>query len=154
MWSCGIRKNDRVRDEVVWSLCVMKKSLDEKVEKSVSRWYGHVRMDEVRIKKKVWKDEFLGKWLHRRLKHKWIDCLGLVWMKQMDYYYIIVQHGNRLVRVEEVKGIHKLMQGSLWFMVIGGLSHEALWVPVLIFDTHWWHCLIFLLLIIIFPLFS
>ena len=51
----GIRRMESVSNEVIKELCGVKKSLDERIDKGVLGWFGHVgRMERVRNAKKAY----------------------------------------------------------------------------------------------------
>ena len=71
---CGVRRIDWVRNEVVRERCGVQKSVDQRVEESVLRWYGHVaRMGDERIVKKVYEmnSRVLGGWADREDGMAW-----------------------------------------------------------------------------------
>ena len=57
----GIRRMDRVLNAWIKELCGVKKGLDERIDDSVLRWFGHVeRMEKDRIGKRVNIGEYAG----------------------------------------------------------------------------------------------
>lgn len=71
-----------------------------------------------------------------RPKCKWIDCVRWVeWMKQMC---MVEQHkGERLSRVEMIKGTRKPMLGSLRFRVQSGVCFVMAGGWGIAFTWHW-----------------
>ena len=54
----GIRRVDRVLNAWIRELCRVKKGLDERIDESVLRWFGHVeRMERDRIAKRIYVGE-------------------------------------------------------------------------------------------------
>ena len=50
----GIRRMDRVPNARIWELCGVKKSLDERIDEGVFRWFLHVeKMERDKIAKSV-----------------------------------------------------------------------------------------------------
>ena len=58
---CGVSRRDRVRNVRIKEMCEWRKSLVERAEQSMLRWFGHVcRMNEERLAKKVFVSEVEG----------------------------------------------------------------------------------------------
>ena len=57
----GIRRMDRGLNARIRELCGVKKGIDERIDESVLRWFGHVeRMERDRIAKRVYVGECAG----------------------------------------------------------------------------------------------
>ena len=58
---CGISRRDRVKNARMKEMCGWRKSLFERAEQSMLRWFGHVcRMNNERIARKVFVSEVEG----------------------------------------------------------------------------------------------
>ena len=54
----GIRRRDKVSNARIMQLCGVTKGVDEKIDESVLRWFGHVeRMENDRVAKRVYVGE-------------------------------------------------------------------------------------------------
>ena len=72
----GIRKMDRILNAWIRELCAVKKDLDERIDKGVLQWFGHVeRMERDRITKTVYVGECPGSCLVGRPRKRWIDTV-------------------------------------------------------------------------------
>ena len=57
----GIRMMDRVLKARIWELCGVNKSLDERIDEGVLRWFAHAeRIEKDKIGKKVYVGECAG----------------------------------------------------------------------------------------------
>ena len=55
---CGVTRRDRVRNEEIRRRCGLQRSLSERGEAAVLRWFGHVeRMEGERLMKKIYRAE-------------------------------------------------------------------------------------------------
>ncbi|WP_435336460.1 hypothetical protein, partial [Klebsiella pneumoniae] len=73
---CGVRRIDRVRNEEIRGRCGVDKSLNQQVEESILRWYGHVeRMDDERTVKKIYKSDIVGRRRRGRPRRRWYDVV-------------------------------------------------------------------------------
>ena len=71
---CKLRRVDRVRNNRIKEMCEWKKSMTERAEQGVLRWFGHlIRMNEERIVKKVFNSEVDGERGRGRPKLRWMD---------------------------------------------------------------------------------
>jgi len=72
----GVKRRDRMRNERIRDICGVKKGVDELIDESVLRWYGHVeRMGDERIVKRVYDSECLGVRSVGRPRKRWIDTV-------------------------------------------------------------------------------
>ena len=72
----GIRRNDRIPNARIRELCRMRKSLDERINESVLRWFSHVeRMERERITKNVSLGECAGSSSVGMLWKRWTDTV-------------------------------------------------------------------------------
>ena len=67
---------NRVPNARIWKFWGVKKGLDERIDESVLRWFGHVeRMDEGRIAKRVYVGECPGSRSLGMPRKRWIDTV-------------------------------------------------------------------------------
>ena len=72
----GIRRMDRIPNGRIRELCGVRKVLDERIDESVLRWFGHVeRMERDRIAKRVYAEECAGSRSVGRPRKRWIDAV-------------------------------------------------------------------------------
>ena len=70
----GVSRVDRVRNEEVRRRVGVDRSLADRVDQRVLRWYGHMeRMNEERLTKRVWRAEVDGVRPRGRPKMRWMD---------------------------------------------------------------------------------
>ena len=73
---CGVRWLDRETNNRVRRICRNKRSLGERADQGVLKWFGHLeRMIDESLVKRVYKSEV--RWARGRPKKKWKD--GLKW---------------------------------------------------------------------------
>src|ERR1700755_1127449 len=71
---CGVGKRDRVRNVRIKEMCGWRKSLVERAEQSMLRWFGHVRgINEKRLAKKVFVSEVGSVRDSGRPRRSWIS---------------------------------------------------------------------------------
>ena len=71
-----IRRMDRISNARIRELCGVRKGLDERIDESVLRWFGHVeRMERDRIAKRVYVGECAGSRSVGRPRKRWIDTV-------------------------------------------------------------------------------
>ena len=67
---------DRIPNARIRELCGVRKGLDERIDESILRWFGHVeRMERDRIANRVYVGEFAGSRSVGRLRKRWIDTV-------------------------------------------------------------------------------
>ena len=72
----GIRRKDRVPNARIRQLYRVKKGLDERIDESLLRWFGHVqRMERDRIAKRVYVGNCDGSYAVSGLRKRWIDIM-------------------------------------------------------------------------------
>ena len=72
----GVRRIDKIRNEFIRSTCGVEKGINERINESMLRWFGHVeRMDDSRMVKRMYKSECIGKRPPGRAKRRWIDSV-------------------------------------------------------------------------------
>ena len=72
----GVRRIDKMRNEVIRELCGVEKGVKERISESILRWFGHMeRMDENRLVKRMYKGECVGDKRRGRPKNKWIGSV-------------------------------------------------------------------------------
>ena len=81
----SIRRMDRVPNARIRELCGVRKRLDESIDESVLRWFGHVeRMERDRIVKRAHEGECAGSRSVGWPQKRWIDtvkeCLKKRWL--------------------------------------------------------------------------
>ena len=70
----GIKRIDRVPNELIRELCGVAKGVDERIDESVLRWVGHIeRLENDRISKRMYIGECVGSRSIGRLRKRWID---------------------------------------------------------------------------------
>ena len=71
-----IRRMDNAPNARIRELCGVTKGVDEKIDKGVLRWFGHMeRMENDRISKRVYVGEFPSSCSMGRQRKKWIDTV-------------------------------------------------------------------------------
>ena len=74
----GIRRMDRIPNARIRELYGVRKGLDERIDESVLRWFGHVeRMERNRIAKRVYVGESAGSCSVGRPRKRWVDSKGV-----------------------------------------------------------------------------
>ena len=76
-----MRRMDKVPNARIRQLCGVMKGVNEKIDESVLRWFGHVeRMGNDRISKRIFVAECAGSCSMGRPRKRWTDtvkdCLG------------------------------------------------------------------------------
>ena len=72
----GVRRIDKMRNERIRELCGVKKGVNERINETILRWFGHLeRMDESRLVKRMYNGECVGKRPVGRPKKRWIDSV-------------------------------------------------------------------------------
>ena len=71
----GIRRMDRVPNARIRKLCGVRKGLDERIDEDILRWFGHVKMVNERIAKRVYVGECAGSHSVGKLRKRWIDTV-------------------------------------------------------------------------------
>ena len=72
----GIRRMGKVPNALIRKLCGETESVDEKIDKGVLGWFGHVeRMENDRIAKRVYVGECAGSRSEGRARERWIDTV-------------------------------------------------------------------------------
>ena len=72
----GIRRLGRFPNARIRELCGMRKDIDERIDKDVLRWFGHVERTEIyRIAKRVYAGECTGNRSVGRSRKRWIDTM-------------------------------------------------------------------------------
>ena len=72
----GVRKIDKIRNKFIRIACGVEKGINERINESVLRWFGHVeRMDDSRMVKRMYKSESIGTRPRGRMKRRWIDSV-------------------------------------------------------------------------------
>ena len=91
---------DRVPNARIKELCGVKKGLDERIDKGVLRWFGHMeRMQRDRISKRVYVGECDGSRSVGRARKRWIntvkECLKKRgWMSGKQGEWWVLAKGN------------------------------------------------------------
>ena len=67
----GIRRMDKVPNAQIWQLCLVRKSVNEKIDEGVLQWFGHVE----RIAKRIYVGECAGIHSVGRPWKRWIDTI-------------------------------------------------------------------------------
>ena len=71
------RRIDKMRNERIRELCGVKKGINERINESTLRWFGHVeRMNESRLVKRMYSGECVGNRPAGRPKRKWIESVN------------------------------------------------------------------------------
>ena len=72
----GIRRLGRFPNARIRELCGMRKDIDERIDKDVLRWFGHVeRMERDRIAKRLYVGECAGSRSVDRARKRWTDTV-------------------------------------------------------------------------------
>src|SRR5678815_4819944 len=72
----GVRRIDKMRNERIRDLCGVKKGVNERINESMLRWFGHVeRMNDSRLVKRMYSGECFGNRPAGRPKKKWIESV-------------------------------------------------------------------------------
>jgi len=70
----GVKRVDRMRSERIREMCGITKAMDELIDESVLRWYGHVeRMGDERLVHRVYVSEGVGRRSVGRPRKRWKD---------------------------------------------------------------------------------
>lgn len=70
----GVRRVDQIRSERIREMCGIAKGMDELIDESVLRWYGHVeRMEGERVVRRVYVSEGVGRRSIGRPRKRWKD---------------------------------------------------------------------------------
>ena len=73
----GIRRMDRVSNAQIRELWVVTKGVDERIDESVPRWFGHLeRAGNDENVKRIYVGEYLGSHLVGRPRKRWIDLVN------------------------------------------------------------------------------
>src|SRR5678815_4204400 len=73
----GVRRIDKMRNESIRELCGVKKGVNERINESMLRWFGHVeRMNGSRLVKRMYCGECVGNRPAGRTKKKWIESVN------------------------------------------------------------------------------
>src|SRR5678815_5559529 len=73
----GGRRIDKMRSERIRELCGVKKGVNERINESTLRWFGHVeRMNDSRLVKRMYSGECVGNRPAGRPKKKWIESVN------------------------------------------------------------------------------
>ena len=74
---CGYVRRDRVRNDLVYEECMIRKNVVERVGVSQLRWFGHLeRMASERLVKRIYVSEIEGVRLRGRPACKWMDVIN------------------------------------------------------------------------------
>ena len=72
----GIRRMDRFPNSWIRGLCGVRKSLDERIDEGVLRWFVHVkRIERDKIAKRVYVEECAGSRSVGRPRKRWTDTV-------------------------------------------------------------------------------
>src|SRR5678816_32877 len=72
----GVRRIDKMRNERIRKLSGVKKGVNERINASMLRWFGHVeRMSDSRLVKRMYSGECAGNRPAWRPKKKWIESV-------------------------------------------------------------------------------
>src|SRR5678815_4666944 len=72
----GVRRIDKMRNERIRELCGVKKAVNERINESMLRWFGHVeRMNDSQLVKRMYSGECVGNRPAGRPKKKWIESV-------------------------------------------------------------------------------
>src|SRR5678815_1751450 len=72
----GVKRIDKIRNEGIRELCGVKKGVDERMNESTLRWFGHMeRMNDSRLVKRMYSGECVGNRPAGRPKEKWIESV-------------------------------------------------------------------------------
>src|SRR5678815_4553858 len=73
----GVKRIDKMRNESIRELCGVKKGVNERINESTLRWFGHVeRMNDSRLVKRMYSGECVGNQQAGRPKKKWIESVN------------------------------------------------------------------------------
>ena len=73
----GVKRINKVRNERIREWCGVKKGVNERINESMLRWFGHVeRMNESRLVKRMYSGECVGNRPAGRPKRKWIESVN------------------------------------------------------------------------------
>ena len=73
----GIKRIDRVPNELIRKLRGVAKGVDEKTDERVLCWFGHIeRIEKYKITKRMYVGEFVGSCLVGRSRKRWIDFVN------------------------------------------------------------------------------
>src|SRR5678815_4693102 len=72
-----VRRIDKMRNERIRERCGVKKGVNERINESMLRWFGHVeRMNDSRLVKRMYSVECVGNRPAGRPKRKWIESVN------------------------------------------------------------------------------
>jgi hypothetical protein len=72
----GVRRIDKMRNERIRELCGVERGMNERINESLLRWFGHMeRMDESRLVKRMYSSECEGSKPVGRPKKRWIESV-------------------------------------------------------------------------------
>ena len=58
----GLKRTDKIRNEFIRNTCGVEKGINESINESMLRWFGHVEgMEDSRLAKRMYKGECLGR---------------------------------------------------------------------------------------------
>src|SRR5678816_1261878 len=73
----GVRRIDKMRNELIREWCGVKKGVNERINESMLRWFGHMeRMNDSRLVKRMYSGECVGSRPAGRPKRKWIESVN------------------------------------------------------------------------------
>ena len=73
----GVRRINKVRNELIREWCGVKKGVNERINESMLRWFGHMeRMNDSRLVKRMYSGECVGNRPAGRPKRKWIESVN------------------------------------------------------------------------------
>src|SRR5678816_1585400 len=73
----GVKRIDKMRNERFRKLCGVKKGVNERINESTLRWFGHMkRMNDSRLVKWMYSGECVGNRPAGRPKKKWIESVN------------------------------------------------------------------------------
>ena len=110
-----IRRMDKVSNAWIRQLCGVTKGVDEKIDESIFRWFGHVeRMENNRIAKRGYVGECAGSRSFGSPRNRWMDTVKDYLKKRgLD-----VRQGRRMVHDSSYSGV---CEGNAWG-VAGGIN--------------------------------
>src|SRR5678815_5117333 len=73
----GVKRIDKMRNELIRELCGVKKGVNERINESTLRWFGHMeRMNDSRLVKRMYSGEWVRIRPAGRPKKKWIESVN------------------------------------------------------------------------------
>ena len=105
----GTRRIDRIPNAWIRELCGVRKSLCERIDEDVLRWFGHVeKMERDRIAKRFYVGKFTGSRSLVRPRKRWIDTVK----ESLKKRGLDARQARRMVQDRsEWRGF---MRGSAW----------------------------------------